>query len=105
VQLLVLAELYVRSKMASSSYNQWFENLCKTGNISPIRLGMTRQELIETFGEPDQISLEKHSRPAGILKYGGLEFFFGQSQNDGLEMIFHDDDNGDIKFLIKNPRK
>src|SRR5690349_21137174 len=58
------------------------------GLPSPLRVGMTASELVTELGPTERVLRRgrKDSRPA-ILKYGDLEFHFGDV---GLERMFSD---------------
>ena len=63
--------------MASATFQEWYEKFASTGDICPIRLGMSRDEIRATFGEPDDVGATSRKRPeAAIWVYGGLEFHF-----------------------------
>lgn len=52
----------------------------------------TRSQLIEQFGEPDDIGgFSRKKKIGSILKYGEIEFHFtGDKPNDCLRLIFQD---------------
>jgi hypothetical protein len=64
-----------------------------TGDICPVRLGMSRDALRRLFGEPDDTSTgsRKHPSPA-IWKYSNLEFHFGPRADDFLSLIYLEQD-------------
>jgi hypothetical protein len=76
--------------MASAEFAKWWDGFRASGNIAPIALGISREELLAFFGEPDD-------EARGILKYGRLEFHFG----DGLSLIYADDDFGVVETCIR----
>ena len=54
----------------------------RTGRFGPIKLGMTRKEIIAQLGEPDQYGCpgEKGFMKAGIWLYGDIEFHIDERQ-------------------------
>lgn len=61
-----------------------------TGDICPVRLGMSRAELRAILGEPDETggTSRRHPSPR-IWKYDRVEFHFGPP--DALVLIFMED--------------
>ena len=80
--------------MPSSEFKSWWESFRVTGDICPVRLGMTRDELKAILGEPDAISytVGKTLTPS-ILRYEELEFHFEQGQNGKLWLIYSEVDD------------
>ena len=77
--------------MASVAFQQWYEKFASTGDICPIRLGMSRDDLRATFGEPDDVGGTSHQhREPAIWVYGGLEFHFDYTTDGELWLIFRD---------------
>lgn len=74
--------------MPSAEYELWWEQFSRTGNISPIALGMAKERLAELFGAPDDYSSGRSLTRAPIRKYGSLEFHFDDSGL--LNLIFMD---------------
>ncbi len=55
----------------------WWQDYERTGKLGAIRLGMTRDDLHQLFGEPDDTAKGFRERPlSGIWKYGEIEFHF-----------------------------
>jgi hypothetical protein len=74
--------------MAFSEYKSWWDQFSRTGNITPLALGMARQQLSELFGPPDDYMAGVSEHQSPIWKYGSLEFHF---DNDGsLQLIYMD---------------
>jgi hypothetical protein len=74
--------------MSSSPFEKWFDTFSRTGNISPLSLGMHRQQLADMFGLPEDWSAGTGVERAAIWKYGSLEFHF---EKDGqLRLIYMD---------------
>jgi hypothetical protein len=62
-----------------------------------IKLGMTRKQVTEILGEPDDVSTTSRRHPIPqVLAYGSqytleryIEYHFGPSAGDGLELVFN----------------
>ena len=80
--------------MASSEYKTWWESFRVTGDICPVRLGMTRAELKAILGEPDDVggTTRKQVTPL-IWKYDELEFHFERGFDGSLWLIYSEVDN------------
>ena len=81
--------------MASSEYQTWQRRFYSTGDICPLKLGATRDEVRSLFGEPDDVSCvsQKDHHPA-IWKYEELEFHFGDKLSDTLFLVYQDTVDG-----------
>jgi len=90
--------------MPSDAFKLWWKKFGETGDICPVKLGCTRDELRALFGEPDSVggTSRKHKRP-GIWKYGDLEFHFEKDKTDALCLIWSDTDDGHVRVCI--PRR
>jgi len=90
--------------MPSDAFKSWWTKFGKTGDICPVRLGCTREEIRSLFGEPHAVGATslKHQTPA-IWKYGELEFHFGNKRTDTLFLIWSDAADGAVKICI--PRR
>jgi hypothetical protein len=82
-----------------TAFHQWYEQFAKTGDVQPVRFGMSRAELREMFGEPGATggTSKKYREPA-IWVYDGLEFHF---HHDELCLVFKDSPAGVIHSLRK----
>ncbi len=80
--------------MPASDFKTWWESFRVSGDICPVRLGMTRDELKALLGEPDAVggTSRKHRTPS-IWKYDELEFHFGQESDGSLWLIYREVDN------------
>ncbi len=90
--------------MPSDAFRIWWKKFGATGDICPVRLGCTREDLRAWFGEPDDVggTSRKHKTPS-IWKYGELEFHFGHLRTDGLWLIFSDSPDGQtVKVSISD---
>jgi hypothetical protein len=85
--------------MTAEAFRNWREEVFRSGEISPARIGMSREEVLTAFGEPSRTSSKKKGKPL-ILKYGDLEFHFGDLDGDRLLRIYSDDENGSIRLCI-----
>ena len=74
--------------MASLVFQQWHEKFASTGDICPIRLGMSRDEVRAIIGQPDDVGGTSGKRGApAIWVYAGLEFHFNPTTGDELFLI------------------
>lgn len=80
--------------MPSAEFSDWWASFRVSGDICPLRLGMTRDQLKAVLGEPDAVGGEsrKYPEPA-IWKYDELEFHFEQGQNGKLWLIYREVDD------------
>jgi hypothetical protein len=75
----------------SAAFNNWWSDYERTGVISPVQLGMTRDELWKIFGEPDKMAQTSRRRPlVGIWKFGRIEFHFDRG---GQLFLIYTEDN------------
>ena len=85
--------------MPSSTYDHWWNQFTRTGNISPLELGMERKQLADLFGVPDDHSDGDSVERASIWKYGDLEFHF--DEGGSLNLIYMDTEDA---VVISIPR-
>lgn len=87
--------------MAGDAFKAWHAEFARSGMILPVKLGMSRDQLEQLFGLPDDIGgfSQTRKQPA-IWLYDGLEFHFDPSGDDRLCLIFRDDDNGVVLTSI-----
>ena len=80
--------------MESIGYKTWWESFRVTGDICPVRLGLTRDELKAILGEPDAVgySVGKLWSPS-ILRYDDLEFHFEKGSDGKLWLIYSELDD------------
>jgi hypothetical protein len=76
----------------SAAFHAWWRGYESTGSISPVQLGMARDDIRKLFGEPDDTARGWRRRPLmGIWKFGRIEFHF---DTDGrLHLIYAEDEN------------
>ena len=60
-------------------------------NISPLKFGMSQDEVIEIFGKPDAVSTMRSDGKPLILKYHEIELHF-DSKALMLYLIYSDDE-------------
>ncbi len=88
--------------MASLEFKQWYERFASTGDICPIRLGMSREHVRTAFGEPDDVGgTSSKRRDAAIWIYGGLEFHFDHTAGDELFLIYRETADGVVETSIR----
>jgi hypothetical protein len=87
--------------MPSEEFRAWWKKFRSTGDICPVRLGSTREDLRRIFGEPDDLGgiSNKHTTPS-IWKYGELEFHFGPLDSDVLVLIYSETPDGVVDVSI-----
>lgn len=61
-------------------------------DILPLKFGISQDEVIEIFGNPDAVSTMKSDGKPLILKYHDIELHFGGKAHHGLHLIYSDDD-------------
>lgn len=64
------------------------KNFIQTGNFGPIKMGMTKSQVIGCLGAPDEDAA--FSGGFGGLFYNGFEFFYDRENNDELYTIQND---------------
>ena len=61
-------------------------------DISPLKFGMSQDEVIEIFGKPDTVSTMRSDAKTLILKYHDIELHFDGKAHHGLRLIYSDDE-------------
>ena len=61
-------------------------------DISPLKFGMSQDEVIEIFGNPDAVSTLRSDGKPLILKYHDIELHFDGKAHHGLHLIYSDDE-------------
>jgi hypothetical protein len=91
--------------MARPEFQQWYERFASTGDICPIRLGMSCDQVRATFGEPDDVGgAFRSNREPTIWVYGGLEFHFDHTTGGDLFLIYRDTTDGTVETSIRRGR-
>ena len=67
-------------------------NIAESQNISPLKFGMSQDEVIEIFGKPDAVSTMRSDGKPLILKYHEIELHFDSKAPHGLYLIYSDDE-------------
>ena len=58
-------------------------------DISPLKFGISQDEVIEIFGNPDAVStMRSHGKPL-ILKYHDIELHFDRKAPYGLYLVWY----------------
>lgn len=80
--------------MSAAEFQSWWDSFRRTGDICPVRLGMTRAELKAVLGEPDDVGgTSRRWRTPAIYKYADVEFHFGLGPQGLLELIYQERDD------------
>ena len=61
-------------------------------NISPLKFGISQDEIIEIFGNPDVVSTMRSDGKPLILKYHDIELHFDRKAPHGLYLVYSDDE-------------
>lgn len=70
--------------------------------LARARIGMTREEIVEVLGEPDDVGyVSRKRRTPNIYVYRGVELHFEPSKTGRLSMIYAEDDDGNVQLLLK----
>jgi hypothetical protein len=89
--------------VALRGFETWWERFSATGDICPLRLGQTRDEVRAILGEPDDVSRvmprKRWKRLPAIWKYGDVELHFGSSAEEPLWLIYMEE-NGGVALCI-----
>ena len=80
-------------------FTQWRKKILKDKYkcISPVKFGMTQDEIISMFGQPTDVSTEK--KPL-IFKYADIEFHFDK-QNDYKLYIVYSDEKLELSVMFE----
>ncbi len=85
---------------SNERFTTWWQEYERTNKLGVVRLGMTREDLRQLFGEPDDTAKGFRKRPlSGIWKYGEIEFHF---DFDGrLFLIYTEAPDGEPRTIAK----
>ena len=61
-------------------------------DISPLKFGMSQDEVIEIFGKSDAVSTMRNDGKPLILKYHDIELHFDRKAPHGLYLVYSDDE-------------
>jgi len=86
----------------SSAFNHWWGQYERSGTISPVQLGMVREDIKNLFGEPDTTARGWRRRPLmGIWSFGKIEFHF---DTDGrLYQLYTENEDLSPRVIAKDP--
>jgi hypothetical protein len=94
-----------RSSIPSPEFQSWWDSFRDTGDICPIRLGMSREEIRAILGQPDDVGVTSRKwRTPAIYKYGDVEFHFGLGPQGTLILIYRERD-GIAQISISQARE
>lgn len=71
-------------------------------DVSPLKFGMSQDEIMEVLGKPDAISTVRSGGKPLILKYHDIELHFDGKAHCGLYLIYSDDE---IELSITDEHK
>jgi hypothetical protein len=70
--------------------------------LAKLRIGMSRQEVVEALGPPDAVGGESRKYKTGcVYKYGDIELHFAPWKAGTLVMVYTEDENGDGRVLLQ----
>jgi hypothetical protein len=75
-------------------------------DLSELRIGMSRDEVVSTFGEPDRKggTSRKYRTPC-VFRYGRIEFLFQPWKVGGLVLVQEVDEfGGHLRTLFPTPQ-
>ena len=58
-------------------------------DISPLKFGMSQDEIMEVFGKPDAVSTMRSGGKPLILKYCDIELHFDRKAPHGLYLVWY----------------
>lgn len=77
--------------MTTEKFKEWRRQLFQTKDISPLRFGMTQEDVVAEFGRPDTIStVVRDGRPLAF-KYGDIELHFDDLNKYKLYLVYTDE--------------
>jgi hypothetical protein len=86
--------------MPSASFEGWWANVRRAGDICPLRLGASRDDVRALLGQPDVVGgTSRRYRTPSVWKYGHLEFHFDRASGD-LSLIYMESASGAVVFCI-----
>jgi len=74
-------------------------------DLSNLRIGMSRDEIVSLLGEPDlKGGTSRKSRSPCVFRYGRIEFLFQPDKSGGLELVQEVDEFGShLRTLFPTP--
>lgn len=82
------------------TFEDWRVKFHETGDICPVRLGCSREDLRALWGEPYDTSVATKGGVPHILKYGDLELHFEPGPSGRLFLISNDE-GGVVQVSIR----
>jgi hypothetical protein len=86
---------YTLKTMSNPTFQRWRETFMHTRELGPVHFEMSRDQLQELFGEPDDVAVT-----LPIVVYGGLEFHFDPA---GLLWLIYRDSEAGVEVSITRP--
>ena len=75
-------------KNMKQDFTAWRNQILQNSqNISPLKFGMSQDEIMEIFGKPDAISTIRNNGKPLILKYHDIELHFDKKVPHGLYFV------------------
>ena len=82
-----------RGWKAKQDFTIWRNQILQNPrDISPLKFGMTQEEVMEIFGKPDAVSTMRSGGKPLILKYHDIELHFDRKAPHGLYLVYSDDE-------------
>ena len=80
------------TKSKQMDFDLWHERILQNPqDISPLKFGMSQDEIVGVFGDPDDVSTMRSGGKPLILKYHDIELHFDRKVPHGLNLIYSDD--------------
>ena len=81
------------AKEKQEKINIWRNQILQNSqDITPLKFKMSQDEVMDIFGEPDDVSTMKSGGKPLILKYRDIELHFDGKNHHGLYLIYSDDE-------------
>lgn len=72
--------------------NTWRDQILQNSqDITPLKFKMSQDEVMDIFGEPDDVSTMRSNGKPLILKYRDIELHFDRKNHHGLYLIYSDE--------------
>ena len=80
-------------KTMKQDFKIWHNQILQNPrDISPLKFGMSQDEIVEVFGKPDAVSTMRSGGKPLIVKYHDIELYFDGKAHQGLYLIYSDDE-------------
>lgn len=81
------------AKEKQEKINIWRNQILQNSqDITPLKFKMSQDEVMDIFGEPDDVSTMKSNGKPLILKYRDIELHFDGKNHHGLYLIYSDEE-------------